>query len=168
MIILGIDPGIATVGFGIIEAAGQKLRHIRNGVITTPPGELAPRLSQIYNDMNDLLDAFKPDEVAVEELFFTNNVTTGISVAHGRGVAILAAAQRGIPLSEYTPNQVKSTVTGYGSADKKQVIAMVTRLLSLNAPPKPDDAADALAIAITHARNASSLLRGLGASSKTI
>jgi len=168
MVILGIDPGIATVGFGIIEAEGARLRHIRHGVITTPPGKLAPRLAQIYNDMNDLLNAFKPDEIAVEELFFNTNITTGISVAHGRGVAILAGAQRGIPTFEYTPLQVKSAVVGYGRAEKRQVMLMVERLLKLEAMPKVDDAADALAIAITHARNAASLLRGIKGATETV
>jgi len=162
MIILGIDPGIATVGFGVIEAVGSRMRYIRHGVIKTPPGRLSPRLSQIHSDVLELIDTFRPDEIAVEELFFNTNLTTGISVAHGRGVTILAGAERGVPMFEYTPLQVKSAVVGYGRAEKRQVQIMVAQLLKLAEPPKPDDAADALAIAITHARNTASLLGGVG------
>ena len=159
MIILGIDPGIATVGFGVIEASGSRQSLIRCGVIRTPAGlRLARRLDQIYQDAGSLLDTFKPDAVAIEELFFNTNLKTGISVAHGRGVLILAGEERGIPMYEYTPLQVKQTVAGYGRAEKKQVMEMVRRLLSMEAVPKPDDAADALAIAICHARVAGSLM----------
>jgi crossover junction endodeoxyribonuclease RuvC len=163
MIILGIDPGIATVGFGVLEAEGANTRYIRHGVITTAAGlRLALRLSQIYYDVLELLDTFKPDQIAVEELFFNTNVTTGIAVAHGRAAAILAGEERKIPMFEYTPLQVKSAVAGHGRAEKRQVQLMVQRLLKLESVPKPDDAADALAIAITHARNAASLLNGIG------
>lgn len=159
MIILGVDPGIATVGFGVIETIGSKQALIRCGVIKTSAGtRLALRLSQIYNDIGELIDKFKPDAVVVEELFFNTNLKTGIAVAHGRGILILAGEVRGIPMFEYTPLQVKQTVTGYGRADKKQVMEMVRRLLSMEKVPRPDDAADALAIAICHARVASSLL----------
>lgn len=159
MIILGIDPGIATIGFGVIKASGYRQSLIRCGVIRTPAGlRLASRLHQIYHDALSLLDTFKPDAVAIEELFFNTNLKTGISVAHGRGVLILAGEERGIPMYEYTPLQVKQTVAGYGRADKKQVMEMVGRLLEIDAVPKPDDAADALAIAICHARVAGSLL----------
>ena len=152
MRILGIDPGVATIGFGIIDADRQKNTLIRYGVISTPAGlPLSHRLRQIYADMQELIETFRPDEVAVEELFFTNNVTTGISVAHGRGVILLAAEQLGIPIFEYTPMQVKQAVAGYGKAEKKQVMLMTQRLLNMTQIPRPDDAADALAIAICHA-----------------
>ncbi len=159
MIILGIDPGIATVGFGVIESSGSSQALIRCGVIRTPAGvRLASRLDQIYHDAGTLLDTFRPDAMAIEELFFNTNLKTGISVAHGRGVLILAGEERGVPMYEYTPLQVKQTVAGYGRAEKKQVMEMVRRLLRMDAVPKPDDAADALAVAICHARTASSLL----------
>ena len=165
MVILGFDPGIATVGFGVIDANGAKLEYKRCGVITTKADtRLALRLSAIFYDAGELIDTFKPDAIAVEELFFNTNITTGISVAHGRAALILAGEQRGVAMYEYTPLQVKQAVTGYGRAEKKQVIDMVKRLLTLDAPPKPDDAADALAIAICHARNAASLLQGIGGS----
>ena len=159
MIILGIDPGVATIGFGVIRADRQRNALLRYGVITTPPGiPLSRRLLQIDHDMEELIHTFHPDEMAVEELFFTKNITTGISVAHGRGVILLAAEKLGVPVFEYTPMQVKQAVTGYGGADKKQVMLMTQRLLSMKEVPRPDDAADALAIAICHARSATSLL----------
>lgn len=159
MIILGIDPGIATVGFGVIEAAGSQQQLIRFGAVTTPAGmRLALRLSQIYHDIIELINTFKPDAIAIEELFFNTNLKTGISVAHGRGVAILAGEERGIPMYEYTPLQVKQAVAGYGRAEKKQVMDMVKRLLNMKTIPRPDDAADALAIAICHARFSNSLM----------
>ena len=159
MIILGIDPGIATVGFGVISVAGHRQSLVRCGVIRTAAGNrLAARLKQIYDDISELLEVYKPDAIAVEELFFNTNLKTGISVAHGRGVLILAGEVRSIPMFEYTPLQVKQTVAGYGRADKKQVMEMVRRLLSLEDMPRPDDAADALAIAICHARVSQSLL----------
>jgi len=165
MIIMGIDPGIATVGFGVIEAEGSKITYCRHGVITTKAGtRLALRLSAIFYDIGELIDTFKPDAIAVEELFFNTNITTGIAVAHGRAAAIIAGEQKSVPMFEYTPLQVKQAVTGYGRAEKKQVIDMVQRLLKLEAPPRPDDAADALAIAICHARNAGSLLNSVGGS----
>jgi crossover junction endodeoxyribonuclease RuvC len=165
LIIMGIDPGIATVGFGVIEAEGTKIKYYRHGIISTKAGtRLALRLSSIYYDIGELIDTFRPDVIAVEELFFNTNITTGISVAHGRAAILIAGEQKAIPMVEYTPLQVKQAVTGYGRAEKKQVIAMVQRLLDLEAPPKPDDAADALAIAICHARNAGSLLSKLGGS----
>ena len=159
MVILGIDPGVATIGFGIIRAERGKNTLIQYGVITTPPGiPLSERLLQISNDMEQLLETFKPDEMAVEELFFTKNITTGIAVAHGRGVILLAAEKMGIPVFEYTPMQVKQSVVGYGKAEKKQVMLMTQRLLNMKEIPRPDDAADALAIAICHSRAATSLL----------
>jgi crossover junction endodeoxyribonuclease RuvC len=162
-IILGIDPGVAIVGFGVIRAEGSKNKMLSCGAITTPAGtSLSLRLSQIYHDMLELIDTFKPDAIAIEELFFNTNITTGISVAHGRGVILLAGQEKGIPMYEYTPLQVKQAITGYGRADKKQMMEMVRRLLDLKSVAKPDDASDALAIAICHARFSSSLLNGTG------
>ena len=159
MVILGIDPGVATIGFGLIRAERGKNTLLQYGVITTPPGiPLSERLLQISRDMEQLLETFKPDEMAVEELFFTKNITTGIAVAHGRGVILLAAEKAGIPVFEYTPMQVKQAVVGYGKAEKKQVMLMTQRLLNMKDIPRPDDAADALAIAICHSRAATSLL----------
>ena len=160
MRILGIDPGIAIVGFGLIESNRGSVRMLQYGAVTTEAGlPLATRLVQIENDMTALIAQLKPDEIAVEELFFSKNITTGIAVAHGRGVILCTAERLGVPLFEYTPMQVKQAVAGYGLADKKQVMDMTKRLLKLKTVPKPDDAADALAIAICHARSATSLLR---------
>ena len=160
MRILGIDPGIAIVGLGLIESNRGSVRMLQYGAVTTEAGlPLATRLVQIENDMTALIAQLKPDEIAVEELFFSKNITTGIAVAHGRGVILCTAERLGVPIFEYTPMQVKQAVAGYGLADKKQVMDMTKRLLKLKAVPKPDDAADALAIAICHARSATSLLR---------
>lgn len=160
MRILGIDPGIAIVGFGLIESNRGSVRMLQYGAVTTEAGlPLATRLVQIENDMTALIAQLKPDEIAFEELFFSKNITTGIAVAHGRGVILCTAERLGVPIFEYTPMQVKQAVAGYGLADKKQVMDMTKRLLKLKAVPKPDDAADALAIAICHARSATSLLR---------
>ena len=159
MVILGIDPGVATIGFGVLRAERGKNALIQYGVITTPAGlPLSNRLIQISRDMEELIHTFHPDEMAVEELFFSKNITTGISVAHGRGVILLAAEKLGVPIFEYTPMQVKQAVAGYGAAEKKQVMLMTQRLLHMKQLPRPDDAADALAIAICHARSATSLL----------
>lgn len=159
MIVLGIDPGVATIGFGVLDAQRGKNTLLQYGVITTPAGlPLAQRLRQIYEDMEQLIRQFKPDEMAVEELFFSKNITTGISVAHGRGVILLAAERLGVPVFEYTPMQVKQAVVGYGAAEKRQVMLMTQRLLNMKELPKPDDAADALAIAICHSRAATSLM----------
>ena len=159
MRVLGIDPGIATTGFGVIETDRNRHRLIRCGVISTPAHtSLAERLDLLYNDMTQLLDLYRPDAVAVEELFFNTNITTGIAVAHGRGVILLACAKAGANVFEYTPLQVKQAVVGYGRAEKKQVMDMVKRLCGLTAPPRPDDAADAVALALCHARSATSLL----------
>ena len=160
MLILGIDPGFAIVGFGLGETAGGRQRLVNCGAITTPAGDPLPaRLLQIANDMDLLLEQFKPEAMAVEELFFTNNITTGIGVAQARGVILLAAEKRGVPIFEYSPSQVKQAVTGYGKADKRQVMDMTRRLLGLAAPPKPDDAADAVAVALCHARSFTSRLQ---------
>jgi len=159
MVILGIDPGVATIGFGVLRAERGKNTLLQYGVITTPAGiPLSQRLVQISEDMEQLIRQFKPDEMAVEELFFSKNITTGIAVAHGRGVILLAAEKLGVPVFEYTPMQVKQAVVGYGAAQKRQVMLMTQRLLNMKEVPKPDDAADALAIAICHSRAATSLL----------
>ena len=159
MRVLGIDPGVATIGFGLVDADRSRQALLRYGVITTPAGlPLSRRLLQIAEDMEELLRQFKPQEIAVEELFFTKNITTGIAVAHGRGVILLAAERAGIPVYEYTPMQVKQAVAGYGGADKRQVMLMTQRLLKMKEIPRPDDAADALALAICHGRAATSLL----------
>ncbi len=159
MKILGIDPGIATVGFGLLRYEKNQCVLERCGVITTPAHTaLSSRLARIYQDLNELLEMFKPDAVSVEELFFNTNLTTGIAVAHGRGVILLACEQAGIPLYEYTPLQVKQAVAGYGKAEKKQVMEMVKRICGLQEAPRPDDAADAVALAICHARSSASLL----------
>ena len=160
MTILGIDPGIATVGFGIITSQKNDVRAVKYGAITTAAGlPLAERLVEIERDVLELLDRFRPDAVSVEELFFNTNVTTGISVAHGRGVILLAAAKSQVPIFEYTPLQVKQAVVGYGRAEKKQVMDMTRRILKLSGVPRPDDAADALAVAICHARASTSVLK---------
>ena len=159
MIILGIDPGVATIGFGVLDFNKNKYRLIRCGVITTPAQTpLSDRLCTIYSDMNELIRTFKPDVVSIEELFFNTNLTTGIPVAHGRGVILLVCRQAGLQIFEYTPLQVKQSVVGYGRAEKKQVMDMVKRLCNLDAPPKPDDAADAVALALCHARSSTSIL----------
>ena len=160
MRILWMDPGVAIVGFGLIESERGSVRMLQYGAVTTPAGlPLATRLVQIENDMTELIRQLKPDEIAIEELFFSKNITTGIAVAHGRGVILCTAERLGVPIYEYTPMQVKQAVVGYGLADKKQVMDMTRRILKLKAVPRPDDAADALAIALCHARSATSLLR---------
>ena len=159
MRILGIDPGYAIVGFGLIEAERGQPRMKTYGAITTPAGlPLSRRLLLIDGDMEKLLDALAPDVVAVERLFFNTNLTTGIAVAHSRGVILCAVERHGVPLYEYTPSQVKIAVTGYGKADKRQVMDMTRRVLKLDALPKPDDAADALSVALCHARSVTSRL----------
>ncbi len=155
MIILGIDPGIAIVGWGVIEFSGNKLRPIAYGAITTPAHTpITRRLSSIYDELSAIIDKYKPDAMSVEELFFNTNVKTAITVAHARGIVLLCAAQKGVPDFEYTPLQAKQALTGYGRADKAQMQNMVKIMLGLNAVPKPDDVADALAIAICHAHSA--------------
>lgn len=152
MILIGIDPGTATTGFGVVDKRGSQVVFIDCGVLTTPANMSAPaRLSMLYTEFNLLLDTHKPDEVATERLFFNSNTTTAIPVGRALGVILLSLAQRDIPWTEYTPSQVKNAVVGEGRADKKQVQYMVTRLLSLKEAPWPDDAADALAVALCHA-----------------
>ena len=151
MIILGIDPGLATLGYGVIETNGVKHKLVQYGTLNTPAHtEMAFRLRSLYEGMNQLLSIYRPDEVAFEELFFSKNVTTGINVSMARGVALLAVAQYTDKLYEYTPMQIKQTITGYGKADKKQIQQMVKMLLRMDELPKPDGAADAIACAITH------------------
>ena len=159
MIILGIDPGLAIVGWGVVEYKNSRFRTIAYGSLLTPAGtKVEERLEQIYQGVAQLIKTYSPEAVAVEELFFNTNITTGIRVAEARGVILLAAQMGGVPIYEYTPLQVKQAVTGYGRAEKKQVITMVTMLLGLAKPPKPDDTADALAIAICHAHSGASRL----------
>ena len=152
MRILGIDPGTGICGFGVIEVKQTgRAKMIDNGVIATPPHTpLSERLLDIYESMHEIIKLNKPDCVSIEKLFFTKNVTTGISVAEARGVVLLVCKQHEVPTFEYTPNEIKKTMTGYGSADKKQMQEMVKLHLDLTSVPKPDDAADALAAAITH------------------
>ena len=161
MIILGIDPGYATTGFGLLAAERGKYTLLQYGTITTPTGLTFPqRLNMLFEDMNELLKATKPEAVAVEELFWGHNITTGIGVSHGRGVILLAIERAGVPLFEYTPMQVKQAVVGYGKAEKHQVMDMTRRFLKMDRLPRPDDAADAIAIALCHARSSTSLLSG--------
>jgi len=149
MRVLGFDPGTATTGYGVVESRGSSLHHIAHGTISTPAGlALASRLKMIFEESRRLVECHAPDAVAVEKLFFSRNVRTGISVAQARGVIVLAAALSESPVAEFSPLEVKSGVVGYGKADKHQVQEMVKILLNLDAPPKPDDAADALALAI--------------------
>ena len=153
MRILGIDPGLAIVGWGVIESARGNIRPLAYGAITTPAHtDIEARLLMIERDLTDLIEKYQPEEMAVEELFFNTNITTGIAVAEARGVILLAAYGGGVKIAEYTPLQVKQAVVGYGKAEKRQVIAMVTSILKLPAPPKPDDTADAVAIAICHSQ----------------
>ena len=150
--ILGIDPGTATMGWGVIRQEGSRLRYVQHGAITTPSNWTMPqRLGRLFEGVTQLVEGYRPDTVAVEELFFNTNVTTAITVGQARGVALLAAYRAGIEVAEYTPLQVKQTITSYGRADKRQVQEMVRALLNLREIPRPDDAADGLAIAITHA-----------------
>ena len=159
MRILGIDPGYGITGFGLIDAQRGTSRLLQCGAITTPAGmDFSARLEIIYEDMRKLLEVSKPDAVAIEELFFGQNVTTGIGVAQSRGVILLAIRQAGLEVTSYKPMQVKQAVVGYGNATKHQVQDMTKRLLNLKEMPKPDDAADAIAIALCHARSSTSLL----------
>ena len=155
MIILGIDPGLAIVGYGVIDCQRGGSRPIDCGVINTPKEDSVPvRLSKIYDGMISLIERYNPDCIAIEELFFNTNITTGINVAQARGVILLACTQKNLKMYEYTPLQIKQALTGYGKAEKKQIQFMVTRLLNLKAVPKPDDAAEGLAVALTHAQTA--------------
>ena len=154
MRILGIDPGLGTMGWGVIETDGVKHRLVQYGAILTQPGEALPqRLRAIFKGVSQLMETFQPEEVAFEELFFSKNITTGMSVSAARGVALVAVAEKTDNLYEYTPMQIKQAITGYGKADKHQIQMMVRLMLGMDETPRPDDAADALAVAITHANS---------------
>ena len=154
MVILGIDPGLATLGYGVIETQGDRRRMIQFGTVTTPSGVAMPyRLRAIAQGVRQLMDVYQPDEVAFEELFFSKNITTGMAVSMARGVALATVVERTDNLYEYTPMQIKQAVTGYGGADKHQVQLMVKMLLGMKDIARPDDAADALAVALTHANS---------------
>jgi len=152
---LGIDPGTAITGYGFVEGRGDRLTLVECGVMTTAAGTPLPRrLQDIYSGLTQLIQTHKPDDAAVEEIFFSRNARTALAVGHARGVVLLALSMQGIPVFEYTPLQVKQSVTGYGRADKAQVQSMVRVLLGLDVIPQPDDAADALAVAICHLHSA--------------
>lgn len=152
MRILGIDPGTATVGYGVVDKIGASPVMVRYGTITTSPKQTPPRrLMILHEELNCIIDEFSPDVIVMEQLFFAKNQTTAIAVGKACGVLQLVAAQRGVPVVEYTPPEVKQAVVGYGNADKKQVQYMIQRILALDECPKPDDAADALALAVCHA-----------------
>lgn len=160
MVILGIDPGYATIGYGCIDYQGGVYRVLGYGAITTPAGQAFPsRLQTIYRDMDFLMKKYRPQTMSLEKLFFTNNQKTGIDVAQARGVILLSAVENGTEVEEYTPLQVKQSVVGYGKAEKKQVMEMTRSLLRLKEVPKPDDTADALALAICHAHSSGSQMR---------
>mgnify|MGYP000477902809 FL=1 len=153
MIILGFDPGLATLGYGVVKSERGKNEMIDYGVVLTPKEENLPvRLAMLEEGIKKVIQTFKPDEIAVEELFFCKNVTTAINVAHARGVLLLTAVKECGRMYEYTPLQIKQALTGYGRADKNQIQQMVKTFLRLSKIPKPDDAADALAVALTHAQ----------------
>ncbi len=162
MVILGIDPGIATTGYGVCTKAKDRFEYLDCGVIETAKGQrVEARIRHIYRSIITLIDRFSPDALAIEELFFANNQKTVINVAQARGVILLAAEERGIPVFEYTPLQVKQSVVGYGRAEKHQVMEMVRILFRLPGVPRPDDAADALAIALTHGYRSSNRIAQL-------
>ena len=154
MRILGIDPGLGTMGWGVIETDGVKHRLIQYGAVLTQPGQPLPqRLRAIFKGVSQLMETFQPEDVAFEELFFSKNITTGMAVSAARGVALVAVAEKTDNLFEYTPMQIKQAITGYGKADKHQIQMMVRLMLGMEETPRPDDAADALAVAITHANS---------------
>jgi len=161
MRILGIDPGLATIGWGVLDYSRNRFTPVAYGSICTKAGlPVEERLNQIYESLSHIIEKYAPETVSIEELFWNTNITTGIVVAEARGTILLCAHRHGLPIYEYTPMQVKQAVVGYGKAEKKQVISMVTMLLGLKEPPKPDDTADAIAIAICHAHSGASALRG--------
>ncbi len=160
MIILGIDPGLAIVGYGVVEYSNARFKTLAYGAITTPTHTpVVNRLETIYSEVIELIEMYRPEEMAVEELFFNSNQKTAITVAEARGVILLAARHKSIPTFEYTPLQVKQSVVGYGRAEKKQVEAMVQTILNLKKMPKYDDTADALAIAVCHGHTGTSRIR---------
>lgn len=162
MIILGIDPGYAIVGYGVIEYRNSRYITLDYGAVTTEAKTaFSDRLAKIYDGITEIIEKWKPKAVSLEELFFNSNTKTAIDVAQARGVILLAAKKCGVPVFEYTPLQVKQSVVGYGRAEKKQVMEMTRMLLGLAKVPKPDDTADALAMAICHAHSAGSLMSGL-------
>ncbi len=162
MRILGIDPGYATIGYGIIEYDNFRFKTIAYGaVITTPDKQFADRICDIFSDISVIIDKYSPDCMSIEKLYFNTNTTTAIDVAQARGVILLAARKKCIDIFEYTPLQVKQSITGYGRAQKYQVMDMVKNLLQLNSVPKPDDTADALALAICHAHTSGSIYNKL-------
>ena len=149
MRVLGFDPGTATTGYGVVDGDGNRLKHVAHGVIDTPAHQFfALRLKSIHEEARRLIDTYRPDAVAIERIYFKQNVSTGISVAQARGVLALAAAQANMPIGEFSPTEAKLAVTGYGKADKRQVQEMIKILLNLDDVPRPDDAADALGLAI--------------------
>ena len=162
MIILGIDPGIAIVGWGVLRYENGRFTPIAYGSIQTKAGQkVEDRLLQVHNGMREIIEKYRPDVMSIEELFWNTNQKTGIVVAEARGVILLSAREAGIPIFEYTPLQVKQAIVGYGRAEKRQVIMMVTTFLGLKEPPKPDDTADAIALAICHGHNAGSKIAQL-------
>ena len=163
MRVLGIDPGYAIVGWGVVEYAGNRFAPVDFGAVCTDAGvPFERRLDEVYAGIKEVIERTQPEVLAIEKLFYQHNQTTVIGVAEARGVILLAAAQAGLPIYEYTPMQVKQAVVGYGLAEKRQVMDMVRRLLKLKAVPRPDDAADAIAIALCHARSSTSLLAQKG------
>lgn len=155
MRIIGIDPGIAITGWGVVEGEGQTLEMIANGVVTTPAKTPLPdRLQTIYQELTEIITQWQPESSAIEELFFSKNAKTALAVGHGRGVAMLALVNGGVSITEYKPLEVKQAVTGHGGSDKRQIQQMVKLLLNLDEIPRPDDAADALAVAICHVHSA--------------
>ena len=162
MIIMGIDPGLATVGFGIIKYERNKFSVVDYGAVLTPAGKKTEyRLEEIYENIDELIKQVHPDAVSIEKIYFNTNEKTAVNVCQARGVILLAATKNNIPIYEYTPLQIKQSVTGYGRAEKKQIMYMVTKLLELKKEPHPDDTADALAAAICHAYSSESLLFGM-------
>ncbi len=167
MLILGIDPGYAIVGVGIVEYKNNHFTPVYYSAITTPAGmDFPKRLQKIYAELSSILEEYKVDALSIEKLYFNTNTTTAIDVAQARGVILLAATEKGIPIFEYTPLQVKQSVTGYGRAEKQQIMEMTRVLLGLAKIPKPDDTADALALAICHGHSAGSILGKINIISK--
>ena len=159
MRILGIDPGYAILGYGILDMKGNRFSVVDYGSILTDAGmEMPDRLQVLYDRLTEIIEEYEPEEASIEELFFNNNAKTAILVGEARGVAVLACAQKGLKISEYTPLQIKQALVGYGNATKHQMMDMTKRLLGLSQMPKPDDAADAIALALCHARSSTSLL----------
>lgn len=159
MLVLGIDPGYAIVGYGVVKYENNRFTPVAYGAVTTKAGvEFSSRLNTIYEDVYAVIERYRPEVLSIEKLYFNTNTTTAIDVAQARGVILLAARKHNIPIYEYTPLQVKQSVTGYGKAEKAQVMELTRRLLGLEKTPKPDDTADALAVAICHCHIASSLI----------